>query len=51
MVILPVADFVLDQLYYGSKIQPVLRAFGLAPVTAGAHVHLFDQDKSSAVKH
>jgi sugar lactone lactonase YvrE len=37
-------DFVSGQLYYGSKIHDVLRAFGLAPVTPGKTFYISNEE-------
>jgi sugar lactone lactonase YvrE len=38
-------DFVSGQLYYGSKIHDVLRAFGLAPVVPGKPFYMTDENQ------
>jgi hypothetical protein len=38
-------DFVTGQLYYGSKMHDVLRAFGLAPVLAGQSLYVTDEEE------
>ena len=37
-------DFVSGELYYGSKIHDVLRAFGMAPVTVGKKVYISNEE-------
>jgi sugar lactone lactonase YvrE len=41
-------DFVSGELYYGSKIHDVLRAFGMAPVTAGKRFYICDEEGQKA---
>jgi hypothetical protein len=38
-------DFVTGELYYGSKIHDVLRAFGLAPMSVGQTVYVSDESE------
>jgi hypothetical protein len=38
-------DFVTGELYYGSKIHDVLRAFGLAPMSTGQTVYVSDESE------
>ena len=38
-------DFVTGQLYYGSKIHDLLRAFGLSPAVPGKHLYLCDENE------
>ncbi len=38
------ADFVTGELYYGSKLNNTLRAFGLAPATAGQAYYVTDEN-------
>jgi len=38
-------DFVTGQLYYGSKIHDVLRAFGLSPASAGQQLFVSDESE------
>jgi sugar lactone lactonase YvrE len=38
-------DFVTGELYYGSKIHDVLRAFGLAPMSSGQTVYVSDESE------
>jgi len=37
-------DFVSGELYYGSKIHDVLRAFGMAPVTVGKRFYICNEE-------
>jgi len=43
-------DFVTGQLYYGSKMHDVLRAFGLAPVAAGSNLYVTDEEEQRTFK-
>jgi len=38
-------DFVIGRLYYGSKMNDVLRAFGLAPAVSGQRFYLSDEEE------
>jgi DNA-binding beta-propeller fold protein YncE len=38
-------DFVTGELYYGSKMHDVLRAFGLAPMSVGQTVYVSDESE------
>lgn len=43
-------DFVTGQLYYGSKMSDVIRAFGLAPVLAGQGLYVSDDEEQKTYK-
>jgi hypothetical protein len=43
-------DFVTGQLYYGSKIHDVLRAFGLAPATMGRAFYVTDESEEKTYR-
>jgi Pectate lyase superfamily protein/SMP-30/Gluconolactonase/LRE-like region len=43
-------DFVSGQLYYGSKMHDVIRAFGLAPATAGRELYVCDAEEQRTFK-
>ncbi len=43
-------DFVSGQLYYGSKMHDVIRAFGLAPVPAGQGLYISDEEEQRTFK-
>jgi len=43
-------DFVAGQLYYGSKIHDVLRAFGLAPAPVGRAFYVSDEDEQKTYR-
>jgi len=43
-------DFVTGQLYYGSKIHDVLRAFGLAPATPGNAFYVTDESEEKTYR-
>jgi sugar lactone lactonase YvrE len=43
-------DFVTGQLYYGSKIHDLLRAFGLAPVSIGQPFYITDEEEQKTFK-
>ena len=43
-------DFVTGQLYYGSKIHDVLRAFGLAPAPIGKTFYISDESEEKTYR-
>jgi sugar lactone lactonase YvrE len=43
-------DFINDDLYYGIRMQDVVRAFGLAPVTAGQPFYVSDESEEKTWK-
>ena len=43
-------DFVTGQLYYGSKIHDLLRAFGLAPVSVGQTIYITDEEEQKTYR-
>jgi sugar lactone lactonase YvrE len=43
-------DFVIGQLYYGSKIHDVLRAFGLAPAKIGQTFYVSDESEEKTYR-
>jgi sugar lactone lactonase YvrE len=43
-------DFVTGQLYYGSKIHDLLRAFGLAPVSIGQAFYITDEEEQKTYR-
>jgi len=43
-------DFVTGELYYGSKIHDVLRAFGLAPMSVGQTVYVSDESEQKTYR-
>jgi hypothetical protein len=43
-------DFVSGELYYGSKMHDVLRAFGLAPATIGQPFYVCDEEQQKTYK-
>jgi sugar lactone lactonase YvrE len=43
-------DFVSGQLYYGSKMHDVIRAFGLAPAPAGRELYVTDAEEQRTFK-
>jgi hypothetical protein len=43
-------DFVSGQLYYGSKMSDVIRAFGLSPVPAGRGLYVSDEEEQKTYK-
>jgi len=43
-------DFVTGELYYGSKLHDVLRAFGMAPVVAGQPFFVSDESEEKTYK-
>jgi len=43
-------DFVSGQLYYGSKMHDVIRAFGLAPARIGRSIYVCDEEEQKTYK-
>jgi hypothetical protein len=43
-------DFVSGQLYYGSKMSDVIRAFGLVPIRAGQGLYVCDEEEQKTYK-
>ena len=43
-------DFVSGDLYYGSKMHDVIRAFGLAPVRIGSSIYVCDEEQQKTYK-
>jgi sugar lactone lactonase YvrE len=43
-------DFVTGELYYGSKMHDVLRAFGMAPATAGQPFYVTDEEEQKTYR-
>jgi Pectate lyase superfamily protein/SMP-30/Gluconolactonase/LRE-like region len=43
-------DFVSGELYYGSKMHDVLRAFGMAPATIGQSFYVCDEEQQKTYK-
>jgi len=43
-------DFVTGELYYGSKLHDVLRAFGMAPAVAGQPFYVSDESEEKTYK-